>query len=192
MKKALLIIDVQNDYFEGGRSELHNPLAALGNIEKILGAFRKENLPVIHVQHINTRVGAAFFLPDTEGVLIHKSLLPQDNEHIVIKHAPNSFLKTNLLTIIKANDIEELVICGMMTHMCIDTTTRACMDYNIKVTLLEDACATKNLSFNGKTIPAETVQATFMASLNDMFAKVIKTNEFFVRGAAVDEAAALL
>ena len=178
MKKALLIIDVQNDYFEGGRSELHNPLAALGNIEKILDAFRKENQPVIHVQHINTRVGAAFFLPDTDGVLIHKNLTPRDTEYIVIKHAPNSFLGTNLLSILKENDITELVICGMMSHMCVDTTTRACMDYNIKATLLEDACATKNLSFNGKTIPAETVQNTFMASLNGMFAKVIKTSEF--------------
>jgi len=180
LKKALLIIDVQNDYFEGGRSELHNPLMALSNIKTTLDAFRKENLPVIHVQHVNTRAGATFFLPDTEGVLIHKSLTPRDTEHIIIKHAPNSFLGTNLLYIIKENGITELVICGMMSHMCVDTTTRACMDYDIKAVLLEDACATKNLSFNGKTIPAETVQDTFMASLNGIFATVIKTNELSV------------
>ena len=181
MKKALLIIDVQNDYFEGGRSELHNPLAALANIEKTLDVFRKEKLPVIHIQHINTRIGATFFLPDTDGVLIHKNLTPRDTEHIVIKHAPNSFLRTILLNIIRENGITELVICGMMSHMCVDTTTRACMDYDIKAILLEDACATKSLSFNGKTISAETVQDTFMASLNGMFAKVIKTSELIVR-----------
>lgn len=178
MKKALLIIDVQNDYFEGGKSALYKPLEALSNVEKVLSHFRKENLPIIHVQHINTRAGATFFLPDTDGVLIHKNLTPIAGEHLVIKHAPNSFLGTNLLEILKENKIEELIICGMMSHMCIDTTTRVCMDYGIKVTLLEDACATKNLIFNEKTILAETVHDVFMASLNGIFAKIIKTSEF--------------
>ncbi len=180
MKKALLIIDVQNDYFEGGKSELYNSLNALNKIEKVLSDFRKEDLPVVHVQHINTREGATFFLPKTDGVLIHKNLTPIDGEHLLIKHAPNSFLGTNLLDILKDNNIGELVICGMMSHMCIDTTTRACMDYGIKVTLLEDACATKNLAFNGKTIPAQTVHDVFMASLNGMFANVIRTDEFSI------------
>lgn len=177
LKRALMIIDVQNDYFEGGRSELYNPLRALSNIKKVLDVFRKEKLPVIHIQHINTHEGATFFLPDTDGVLIHKELTRQDNEYLVIKHAPNSFLGTNLLDILKENNIKDVVICGMMSHMCIDTTTRACMDHGITVTLLEDACATKNLVFNDKTIPAETVHNAFMASLNGMFAKVIKTTD---------------
>lgn len=180
LKRALLIIDVQNDYFEGGKSELCNPIRALQNIEKILMTFRERKLPVIHVQHINNREGATFFLPDTDGVLIHKNITPLDNEYLVIKHAPNSFFETNLLDILTDNKINDIVICGMMSHMCIDTTTRACKDFGIKVTLLEDACATKSLSFNGKTIPAETVHETFMASLNGMFANVIKTNEIYV------------
>ncbi len=175
--KGMLIIDVQNDYFKGGKSELYNPIGAMQNIEKALMIFRQKNLPVIHVQHINNHEGATFFLPDTDGVLIHKSLTPLQGEHLVIKHTPNSFFETNLLDIFKKKNINDIVICGMMSHMCIDTTTRACKDLGIKVTLLEDACATKNLSFNGKTIPAETVHNTFMASLNGMFANVIKTSE---------------
>lgn len=175
MKKALLIIDVQNDYFPGGKSELYNPMGALENIEKALKMFREKKLPVIHVQHINMREGAAFFLPDTEGVKIHSSLTPIENEYLVTKHAPNSFLNTKLAEILSKNEITELVVCGMMSHMCVDTTVRACMDYGIKVTLLGDACATKNLVFQGRTIPAEVVHETFMASLNGMFATVIKT-----------------
>lgn len=182
MQKALLIVDVQNDYFEGGKSELYKPQNALTNIEKALKLFREKNLPVIHVQHINTRDGATFFLPDTDGVLIHKNLTPSDNEILIIKHAPNSFLNTNLAAVLQKNKISELIICGMMSHMCIDTTTRACMDYGIKVTLLEDACATKSLAFHDKTISAETVHSVFMASLNGMFAKVIKTNELWLEG----------
>lgn len=173
--RALLIIDVQNDYFGGGKSELHNSMGALQNIEKVLMMFRQRNLPVIHVQHINNREGATFFMPNTDGVMIHKNLTPLESEYLVIKHTPNSFFETNLLDILKNNNINDLVICGMMSHMCIDTTTRACKDFDIKVTLLHDACATKNLSFNGEIIPAETVHNTFMASLNGMFANVIET-----------------
>ena len=180
MQKALLIVDVQNDYFEGGKSELHKPQSALLNIEKVLKLFREKKLPVIHVQHINTHAGAAFFLPGTDGVSIHRNLTPLKEEALITKHAPNSFLNTNLAEVLQKNEISELVICGMMSHMCIDTTTRACMDYDIKVTLLEDACATKNLVFHEVTISAETVHDVFMASLNGVFANVIKTNELCV------------
>ncbi len=177
MNKALLIIDVQNDYFAGGRAELHEPLLALTNIEKTIATFRDKKLPVIHVQHINTREGATFFLPGTDGAKIHKKLIPLEGEHLVVKHAPSSFLGTSLSNILRENGIVELVIVGMMSHMCVDTTVRACMDHGIKVTLLADACATKSLTFDGTTIPAETVHATFMASLNGTFARVIPTTE---------------
>jgi len=177
MKKALLIIDVQNDYFEGGRSALFNPMNALANVEKVLSVFREKQLKIIFVQHINVREGATFFLPNTEGALIHKNIQPLNNEYIVVKHYPNSFYKTNLAEILEKEEINELVICGMMSHMCIDTTTRACKDFGIKVTLLSDACATKDLIFNEKTIPADTVHNVFMASLNGMFANVIETKK---------------
>jgi nicotinamidase-related amidase len=66
----------------------------------------------------------------------------------------------------------------MMSHMCVDTTVRACQDFGFKVILLDDACATPDLNYNGEVIPAEIVHKTYMASLNDVFAKVIKTGEF--------------
>ncbi len=179
MSKALLIIDVQNDYFPGGRAELHEPLAALANIEKALRYFRGEQLAVIHVRHVNTREGAGFFLPDTEGALIHKNLTPRAGEHVVTKHAPNCFFETNLPAIIRDNAISKLVICGMMSHMCIDTTVRACKDFALPVILLEDACATKDLPWRGQIIPAATVHNAFMASLNGMFAEVMPAGEFF-------------
>ncbi|OJU17708.1 MAG: cysteine hydrolase [Clostridiales bacterium 43-6] len=180
MNKALLIIDAQNDYFPGGKSELFHAEIALSNIENALALFRANNLPVIHVQHINTRKGATFFLPETEGVKIHKNLVPKDNEHVVIKHYPNSFLQTNLAEILIEHNISHLVICGMMSHMCVDTTTRACMDFAIKPTLLSDACATKDLTYAGNKIPAETVHNAFMASLSGMFAAVIKTADLTI------------
>jgi nicotinamidase-related amidase len=161
----------------GGKSELSNPLAALANIEKVLAAFRKEKLPVIHVQHISVGAGATFFLPGTKGTEIHERLTPKDGEFHIIKHFPNSFQQTELASLLADKGITELVVCGMMSHMCIDTTVRACKDYGLNVTLLEDACATKSLAFQDKTIPAQTVHEVFMASLNGMFATVKKTSD---------------
>ena len=178
MKQALIIIDVQNDYFEGGRSELINPLGALSNIKKVLQHFRNQGFPIIHVQHINTREGATFFMPNTEGAAIHKELTPQENEYLVVKHAPNSFFETTLSDILKDEAITDVVMCGMMSHLCIDTTARAFKDFAIPVTLLADACTTKNLTWQGKIIPAETVHDVFMVALNGMFANVINTLEF--------------
>ncbi len=177
MKQALLIIDVQNDYFPGGRCELREPLRALANVERVLGTFREKDLPVIHVQHINTREGATFFLPGTEGAEVHKNLAPAPGEYLVVKHAPNAFFRTNLAEILKENGITDLVVCGMMSHMCVDTTVRACFDFGLGVTLLADACTTRDLAWEGTTIPAETVHATYMASLNGVFAKVVGTDE---------------
>ncbi len=178
MKQALLLIDIQNDYFAGGRSQLHEPLEALANAEWVLKKFRESGAPVIHVQHISVQDGATFFLPGTDGVKIHERLTPLESEPVVVKHAPSSFLGTNLLELLQDGNITELVVCGMMSHMCIDTTVRACKDHGLKVTLLEDACATKDLNFRDTVIPAETVHRTFMAALSGMFARVIRTQEY--------------
>ena len=176
LKQALLIIDVQNDYFEGGKSQLHNPNGALANIEKVLAKFRAKGFTVIHVQHVGGP-NDAFFLPETHGVQIHENLTPLGNEYHITKHMPSSFLGTNLEKVLKDNEITDIVICGMMSHMCIDTAVRACQDFGFRVVLLDDACATKDLTYNDEIIPAETVHKAFMASLNGMFANVIKTCE---------------
>lgn len=176
--QALLIIDIQNDYFPGGRAKLVGPDAALANAEKLLRHFRREQKPVIHVQHINVREGATFFLSDTDGASIHERLTPTEGEHLVVKNYPNSFYKTNLLDIIKDNGITELVVCGMMTHMCIDTTVRAAKDHELPITLLSDACAAKDMEFEGERVPAAQVQATFMAALSGMFATVTTTQKY--------------
>ncbi|MCL1939063.1 MAG: cysteine hydrolase [Desulfovibrionaceae bacterium] len=177
MSKALLLIDIQNDYFAGGKSELFEPEKALCAAEKVLNMFRKNGLPVIHVQHINTREGATFFLPNTDGVKIHKRLAPCEGENVVIKHAPNSFYNTNLSDIIREKQLSELIVCGMMTHMCVDTTVRAAKDYGIPVTLVHDACATKDLVLGEERLPANMIQKAYLAGLNGMFAKIIVASE---------------
>ncbi len=177
MKTALLLIDIQNDYFPGGKMALENTQEASDNAAALLATFRRLHLPVIHIQHIATRAGATFFVPDTDGVKIHASVAPLGNETVIRKHYPNSFRQTGLLEHLQQHRIGRLVIAGMMTHMCIDTTTRAACDLELTVQLAHDACATKALSFGGVQIPAGQVHAAYMAALDGSFAEVLSTQQ---------------
>lgn len=173
--KALLLIDIQNDYFPGGRMALSGSEDAGLNAGKLLDTFRKSNLPVFHIQHISTRPTATFFLPHTDGVNIHDSVAPVSGEPVIQKNYPNSFRETNLLEKLRAAGISQLVIAGMMTQMCVDTTVRAAADLGFTCQLAHDACATRDLTFAGRTVAAVDVQTAFMAALNGLFAEVLQT-----------------
>jgi nicotinamidase-related amidase len=179
MKSAIIIIDIQKDYFKGGRNELYRPEQAASNARRALDYYRNNNLPVYHVQHINTREGSAFFLPDTVGTEFHISVNPLPGEMVFIKHVPNSFFDTGLADELEKNHIDHITICGMMSHMCIDTTVRAARDLGLTVTVLHDACTTKDLNWDNSLIPAVTVHNTIMASLQGIFAQVLSVDEFF-------------
>lgn len=174
MKKALLVIDVQNDYFPNGKFELYKANKCLINIQKLVESFRSNHEKVIFVQHISSKDGV-FFVPGTTGVELHKDLNVKEKDIIVRKNYPNSFLKTNLKELLDNENIEELYVCGMMTHMCVDTTVRAAFDLGYKVKLFSDACTTRDLKFKKKILKAQDVNDIYMASLNGMFASVIST-----------------
>ncbi len=177
MKTALLLIDLQNDYFPGGAMELVGAEAASQNARRLLSRFREQQKPVIHVQHLSLRPGAGFFLPGTPGAEIHPLVAPAEGESLVQKHFPNSFRGTNLLDLLKEQGIERLVICGAMSHMCIDATTRAAFDLSFACTLVHDACATRDLEFAGTTVPAAQVHAAYMAALGAVYAQTEATAE---------------
>ena len=177
MNRALIIIDIQNDYFDKGTMTLVGSDKASKNAKLVLEQFRKEKLPIIHIQHIATRPTATFFLPDTEGVKIHENVKPFGQEKVIIKHYPNSFRETELLDYLKMNNISDLTICGMMTHMCIDATTRAAYDFGFKCIVIGDACATKDLEFNGQIATAKDVQIAFLSALDGTFADIKTTHE---------------
>ncbi len=177
MNNCLILIDLQNDYFPGGAMELVGVEEAAANARILLHEFRKRKSPVIHVQHISAHPGATFFLPETNGVNINQLLTPIGNEPVVKKNFPNSFRSTALLEILQKEKADNLVICGAMSHMCIDATTRAAFDLGFTCIVAEDACATKDLVFKRRTIKASDVHASFMAALSAPYAKVIPTAE---------------
>jgi nicotinamidase-related amidase len=177
MTRALLIVDIQNDYFAGGRMELEGSEAASLRAAELLAAFRERRLPIFHMQHVSTRPGATFFLPDTEGVQIRASVAPADHETVIQKNFPNSFRATALHERLQQAGIEELVIAGMMTHMCIDASTRAAADLGYRCFLAHDACATRALSFGATKVSAEHVQGSFLAALSGAYATVQSARE---------------
>jgi len=175
---SLIIVDIQNDYFPGGKMELTGSLEAAQHAQTALAAFRRKSLPVFYLQHISNREGAGFFLPDTAGVNIHEQVKPLVSEKVIQKNYPNSFRDTALLAELKSAEVNHLVICGMMTHMCIDATTRAAYDLGFGCTVLHDACATRDLVFQDQTIPASQVHAAFLAALKGIYAEVIGTEDY--------------
>ena len=172
MKEALLIIDVQNDYFPGGANELSHPFEAENRIRELIAESRVCGRPVIYIQHFNPP-DDTFFLEGTFGADISERIRPADNDKVIIKRYPNSFLETDLDEYLKSIGATDLVVCGMMTHMCVDTTVRAAMDYGYSVKVVADACATMDLMINGETVPADMVQKAFIAALDGVFATII-------------------
>lgn len=175
---GLFIIDIQNDYFPGGRFPLPGAPEACANAGKLLAAFREREAPVIHVRHESIQPGALFFLPDTKGQEIHESLTPRQVEPVVVKHKANSFLETGLESALRQRGVETLVICGMMTNMCVDAGVRAAADLGFACVLVHDACAAADLSFGGVDVPAAKVHAAFTAALGFAYAKVMSCEEY--------------
>lgn len=172
MKEALLIIDVQNDYFPGGTCELYGAYEAENKIRALIEESRKTNRPIIYIQHINPP-DDTFFIEGTFGCEISERIKPQADDKVIVKYYPNSFLETELDSYLKEKGIEKLIVCGMMTHMCVDTTVRAAMDHGYTVDLVADGCATMDLEISGEIIPAQVVQKTFLASLSGVFANIV-------------------
>jgi nicotinamidase-related amidase len=175
---ALIVIDIQAFYFPDGMVPLVGPEAAASQTAKVIEAFRAAGRPVIHVQHLPKDVDT----PDPTGIKaqyrIYPEVLPKPGEVVLGKHHANSFRDTDLLAILKKLGIKKLVVTGMQTHMCVEAAVRAAADFGFEVTVVHDACATRELEFGGNTVPAAQVHAAALAAMNGNYAKVVSTAEF--------------
>jgi len=172
---ALLLIDIQNDYFPGGAMPLQGSERAAENAAALLRCARRHKRSVFHIAHESVRPGASFFLPATPGQAIHQLVEPEGEETVIVKHYPNSFLKTGLEDSLRQQGITHLLIAGMMTHMCVDATVRAAKDLGFDCTLAHDATATRALAFGNATAMAEQVQTAFIAALSGICDRIIST-----------------
>ncbi|MDR3640340.1 MAG: cysteine hydrolase family protein [Humidesulfovibrio sp.] len=177
MSEALILIDIQKDYFPGGRMELVGAEEAARKAAFALGRFRAAKLPVVHIRHESARPEATFFLPGTAGAEIHPLVAPLPGEVVISKHDHNSFRHTGLMAVLQRCAATRLTMCGMMTHMCVDTGVRAAFDLGFDCRLVADACATRDLEHDGRKVPAADVQAAYLAALGEVFAKIVLATE---------------
>ncbi len=177
-KRALVLIDVQNDYFADGKWPLSGMDLAADNAAKLLTAARAAGDFVVHVRHEFPTADAPFFAPNSDGAQIHAKVQSRAGEPVVLKHQVNAFRETDLKAILDRQGIEELVICGAMSHMCVDAGTRAASDLGYRCVVVHDACTTRDQEFNGRVIRASDVHAAFMAALGFGYAKLVSTDEY--------------
>lgn len=177
MTNAVILVDIQNDYFPGGKWPVSDMLSAGENAAKILAAARNARDLIVHVHH-EMPEGGPFFVTGSDGAKINDVVAPQGDEHVVLKHRPNSFQDTALEDILTGAGVTSVTICGAMSQMCIDATARAARDKGFDVTVVEDACGAKEVSFNGVDVPAAQVHATIMGALNGSYANVVSLKEY--------------
>ncbi|GFH42433.1 isochorismatase [Lactococcus hodotermopsidis] len=177
MKQALLVIDVQNDYFMGGKFPLVGADVALGNVVLLIERFRVTHQPIIYIQHIKYGKNADFFGKGTTGAELHAALKVDNKTIVVRKCFPNSFLGTRLKKKLHMLGIEQLVICGMMTHKCIAATTPVAAKLGYQPILIHDATATRDLEIDGKIKSATQIQQSVIKTLANV-AEIKSTQTF--------------
>lgn len=161
---ALLIIDIQDFYFQDDKMPLEGNLEATQNARLVLEHFRENELTVIHIMHYG-------------GGDIHPLLKPEEDEIVLVKNQINAFRGTGLDSLLKANNISGLVILGMQTQMCLEAATRAGADLGYQCTVIHDACASRDLEFQSHIVKAKDVH---FASLNTLkaYAIIISAKEY--------------
>jgi len=172
VKKSLIVVDMQNDYYPNGAMELVGILEAHRVINETINKFRYSGDEVIFIQHIASK-DAPFFKQDSSGAEIYEGLDRKVSDKVFVKHYPNSFRDTGLHEYLQEKEIASIVICGAMTHMCIDTTVRAGYDLGYDIKLIANGCATKDLVFKDKVISTDIVHKTFLSAMDRTFCSVI-------------------
>lgn len=177
MADALVVIDIQNEYFPGGALPLPDAEGASGRAAEAIESARAAGVPVIHIRHEEPS-SDQYFVPGSRGAATHETVAPADGEPVIVKHYPNSFLDTDLSERLQNSGAKRVAFCGMMTSMCVDATVRAAADLGLEAVLIDDACAAPGLEHRGQSVAAEAVHAAFCAALGDEIATVLGTADF--------------
>ncbi len=172
---ALIMIDCQNTYTQGVM-KLSGMDEALQEAEKLLATARQKNIPIFHIRHDGGE-GSPYDINADIGAFIEQ-VAPQSGEAIITKHYPNSFIQTELDAQLKAQGIQQIILAGFMTHMCINSTAHGAFNLGYSPTVVASATATRALEgTNGQIISASDAQASAIASTRDLYAAIADTVE---------------
>ncbi|PTE20164.1 cysteine hydrolase [Cereibacter changlensis JA139] len=179
-KRAVLVVDLQNEYWPSGNLPLQGIEVAAGNAARVIEHARFNGDLVVNIRH--EAPGGPIFVPGSQGAEINEVVAPRSDEAVITKNFPNSFRDTDLKALLYEKGIKDVTVIGAMSHMCIDATTRAANDHGFKTTTIHDACATRDIEFGGQTVPAAHVHTAIMGSLAFFYGDVISTENFLRSG----------
>lgn len=155
MRQALLVIDLQNDYFPGGKFPLWEAEAVLDRTLAAIGRAQGAGLPVLLVQHVASSVQAPFFQAGTEGVALHPRLLAAASDApVIVKHHADAFHETDLAAHLQALGVTDLLVCGMMTQNCVTHTVLSRQADAYAVTVIPELCTTVDPMIHGIALNA--------------------------------------
>jgi len=177
-KRGLIVVDLQNEYLPTGKLPLSGIEAASANAARVIADARSKRLPVFHIRHEFANGEAPVFVPGSEGVQIQPAVAPAGDEPVIVKNHINAFRQTDLKQQLEARGVEEVVVVGAMSHMCVDAVVRAAADMGYPVTVLHDACATLDLAFGDVTVPAAQVHAAMMAAFAFGYGTVKSSDDY--------------
>ncbi|ORE11360.1 Isochorismatase hydrolase [Rhizopus microsporus var. microsporus] len=177
MKKALAIVNVQNDYFPDGGLPTWRPVKTASEIKKLLGKFRQDGKKVIHVAHHTTPEQQSFFpflVKGTRGAEFHETVKSLDPEKVIFKEYSDGFHHIDLKEYLLSKQIDTVIIVGMMIHNCVNAITYSSTDEDSKSIVVAEAVNIMDQQIFGEMIPAETIWKSFLAGITFAYAKVKK------------------
>lgn len=179
MKRALLVIDVQNEYFTG-KLPVTYPEGSLGKIVRAMSAAAERGIPVVVVQH-SASAESPVFRPGSEGWELHPEIQGRPRDYLVVKALPGSFTGTDLEGWLRGRGVDTVVVAGYMTQMCCDTTARQAFHLGFGVEFLSDATGTLAISNAAGRVTAEELHRAILVTQAMRFSRVVDT-ETWIRG----------
>ncbi|KAL7313582.1 hypothetical protein PS15m_007316 [Mucor circinelloides] len=180
MTEALIIVDVQNDYFPGGGLPTWRPEETAVEIKKILDKFRQDGKEVIHVAHHITpemEKVLPIMRKGTPGAEIHESVKPLSTEKVIYKNYSDSFVATDLKEYLLSKGVDTVIVVGMMIHNCVNATAYSGTDEGFKTIVVAEAVNTFDQEIFGEVIPAETIWKSFLAGIKFAYAEVKRVDD---------------
>lgn len=177
---ALIVIDFQMEYFDGkepGKLRIPDGLAAMKQAKRLVAFADAHRMPVFHIQHIGPANGP-LFAEGSAHAEIHPDITPAAHHQLVQKTTASSFVKTDLHQRLQAQDIQTLIVCGLMTHNCVSSTARDARPHGYRTLIAGDACATRAIDlWDSSVMSHQDLHRGALASVSDGFAEIMSTNQ---------------
>ncbi|HEU5380117.1 MAG TPA: cysteine hydrolase family protein [Ktedonobacteraceae bacterium] len=177
MKRALLVIDVQNEYFSGAMPVTY-PADSLEHITQAMDAASEINMPIVVIQHAQAREEGKTFCKGSQTWELHPEIAKRTYDVLIEKNLPGSFTGTHLETWLREHDIDSVVISGYMTQMCCDTTARQAAHLGFNVEFLSDATGTLAFNNSAGEVSAQDLHQHILVVQQSGFSRVMSTAEW--------------